>query len=227
MTFYFPDISEWQPNAQPKEILKQSGGIICIRAGHGDYKDKRFDAWRPQLTGARLVMIYLYLDTKDGNGRKNADYLIKHVGGQRRANEVFVADIEPGGGNWTVSETRSFHSRVQSVLGGPPLMTYANESYARARSSLFTNTHGWVAKWGQPGNDTSKPSVPHIAWQHAADGYGKPRVHWAGCSRQADENRVDGYTQSQYAAVLLGGSTSPPPTTGGGTTTPESSDCCS
>ena len=216
--------SEWQPNARPKDILNQSGGIICLRAGHGDYKDKYFDSWRSQVANAKLVMVYLFMDTKDGDGRKNADWLIKWVGGKRMPNEVFVADIEPGGGNWTVSQTRAFHDRVRSQLGGPPVMTYANESYAKARASLFTSDTGWVAKWGQPGKDASRPTVPHIVWQHAADGYGKPRVHWAGCSKQADENRVDGYTQAAFAAKLLGTSTTPQPPP---PLPAKSSDCCS
>src|SRR5690606_16887165 len=76
-------VSEWQPNARPKDILNQSGGIICIRAGHGDYKDKYFDKWCPQVANAKLVMIYLFMDTKDGDGKKNADWLIKWVGGKR------------------------------------------------------------------------------------------------------------------------------------------------
>lgn len=225
MTWYFPDLSYYNPNAKIADILSQSGGVLCIRAGDGDFKDPKFDTWRDQARSAKVLMIYQFVRKSKGSPAKNADLFVSHLRGARRPNEVLVMDVEPASGKWSKAECEAFMKRVRDRVGGPPLMIYANQAYAQAQglSPLFTPKAGWVAKWGQPGKDTSPPSIGYIAWQHAADGYGRPRVRWAGCGADTDENRVDGLTQSQYAATLLGSTPTPP-----APKPPEvSSDCCS
>lgn len=204
--WYYPDLSEYEPGANIKEVLKQSGGFLCIRAGFGvGSKDKKFDQWRDQAKDAHVLMIYHFptkVQSFAGTVAENAEYFAKLVG-KVRPNEVLVLDVEPRSGKWSKADCEKYMSIVREKTGAGPMMIYANESYVgeNGLSSLFTSSTGWVAKWGKAGTDASPPKWDHISHQHAADGYGKPRVRWSGTDAKTDENRVT-ITKAEFAKRL-------------------------
>lgn len=204
MSFLFPDISEWNPNADIAGILKKSGGHLVIRAGYGpSRKDFKFDDFRKRASGAKTLGIYHFV-TKGGSVKANADAMIKWVG-KTKANEYLVLDVEQGSGDWTKSQCEDYMNRVRKACGGKVLI-YANEHYAATggRKPLFTSKTGWVAKYS-----STKPSVPHLIWQSAGTinnkGVGSNITNWPGVGSNGDTNIVTVSEKTFMDAVLSGG----------------------
>lgn len=162
----FPDISEFQPNADMNALRASGVEAIAVRVCYGNaHIDHNMPIRRDQVRGAGFtaVMWYLFLrPNQDAQSQFNAfTSVIPSLG----ANEAVFVDWEADGSAGVPSPTlRDQMLAMFDNFYHQPTGLYASASLLAANS---TDHPQWVASYGV----SQEPAVKHFLWQYTDGKY--------------------------------------------------------
>jgi lysozyme len=166
---HLPDVSEYQPNVNWKDVAARNGGAAIIRAMYGaDHVD---NAWyggarraNAHEEGIQVLGIYqFFVPTQDPIAQ--AEALVRLLG-HLRPGEFVIADVETGEGNLLgpVERWLEYVDQHLTYPGYSHAWVYSNAAFWAPHGLMpiaDSKRHTWVAAYG-----STPPSVPHTLWQH-------------------------------------------------------------
>ena len=164
-----PDVSEFQPDVNWKQVAAHNGGAAIIRAmyGSGHTDAAWFGGGRRKAAheaGVHVLGIYQYL-VQDQDPVAQATAFVNLVG-KLEPGEFAVLDLEEGAGN-QLPRAEAWLSHVDAHLtyaGYRGAWLYSGAAFFEEHGLMpiaNSKRHTWVAAY-----QSSPPSVPHTLWQN-------------------------------------------------------------
>lgn len=194
---HIPDVSEFQPNVDWKQVAAHNGGAAIIRAMYGtSHVDK---AWyggarrsSAHQDGIHVLGIYQYL-VQDQDPVAQANAFVQLVG-NLRPHEFAVLDLEEGAGN-QLSRAQAWLEHVDQHLTYPGYRgawLYSGAAFFEEHGLMpiaDSKRHTWVAAY-----QAAPPGVPHTLWQNT------DAAEWPGIGK-CDSSVYEGDLAGLRAAI--------------------------
>jgi GH25 family lysozyme M1 (1,4-beta-N-acetylmuramidase) len=192
-----PDVSEYQPDVQWKDVVAANGGAAIIRAMYGSVHVDA--AWyggaRRQSAheaGVRVLGIYQYLVAAQPVAPQ-AEAFVATLG-HLQPGEFAILDLEEGEGDQAERATAWFEA-VDAHLtysGYRGAWLYSDQAFFQEHNLMViaeSSRHTWVACY-----DATPPTVPHTLWQYS------DAAPWNGIG-QCDSSKYAGTLEQLAQAV--------------------------
>ncbi len=194
---HIPDVSEFQPNVDWKQVAARNGGAAIIRAMYGTaHVDK---AWRggarrksAHEDGVHVLGIYQYVVQGEDAGAQAAAFV--ELVGELRPGEFAVIDLEEGAGD-QLARAQAWLTHVDAHLSYPGYRgawLYSGAAFFEEHGLMpiaNSKRHTWVAAY-----QASPPSVPHTLWQYTDS------AEWPGIGK-CDSSVYEGDLAGLRAAI--------------------------
>ncbi|HEX8085714.1 MAG TPA: glycoside hydrolase family 25 protein [Solirubrobacteraceae bacterium] len=194
---HLPDVSEFQPNVEWKDVAARNGGAAIIRAmygtGHVDaawYGGARRKS--AHEAGIQVLGIYQYLvQSEDAVAQAQA---FCNLVGSLQPGEFAVLDLEEGAGD-QLPRAQAWLEHVDQHLtyhGYNGAWLYSGAAFFEEHGLMpvaDSKRHTWVAAY-----QSSPPGVPHTLWQYTDS------AEWPGIGK-CDSSLFNGDIHALKAAV--------------------------
>lgn len=166
---HLPDVSEFQPSIDWKQVAARNGGAAIVRAMYGSAHVD--NAWyggarrtSAHQEGIGVLGIYQYVvQTEDPVAQAQA---FVSLVGKLHPGEFAAMDLEEGAGD-QLGRAEAWLKYVDQHLTYPGYRgswLYSGAAFFEAHDLMpvaGSRRHTWVAAYG-----TVEPAVPHTLWQH-------------------------------------------------------------
>jgi GH25 family lysozyme M1 (1,4-beta-N-acetylmuramidase) len=193
VTLLFPDLSEWEPNADIPAILAKTGGAIILRVAYGNaHKDLCFDRYRAAAhnAGAKFVGIYQYIVAGQDIPSQVAAYV--YWVGTLLPGEIPICDLEVGAGSqlsrgtaWLGSINSHYNLEERGTVAW--LYSYVDFITQADLAELAAANPLWIASYS-----AVNPDIEHVLWQSTNGTVGSNITDWTGIGDQCDTNMYAG-----------------------------------